>query len=180
MRNHLTDDMLMEALEGTASAECRRHVADCAECAVLLREAAGGLDLAAAADVPEPPPLYWEVFRRQVGSRIGEEAPARRPYRFLPALAVAAGLLIAFGVFRAQAPRAAPQPVPTLPAWSALPPAEEDEGFAVLQAYAAGGDTLESALPSQDVNGVLADLSEDESQELADTLHRELTAAEAL
>lgn len=183
MRSHLTDDMLMEALEGVGSAEARSHLAECTECSGKLEEARGGLELSAAADVPEPPPLYWEVFRRQVGGRISEEAPARRAFAFwlFPALATAAAVLIAFGLFRspgADSNRAAA--VVTLPAWSALPPAEEDEGLEVLQALASEGMALESTLPAQSVAGALSDLSDEESEMLANELRSELTGADAL
>ena len=39
-------------------------------------EARVGLALARAAEVPEPSPLYWDAFRRQVGAADREEAPA--------------------------------------------------------------------------------------------------------
>src|SRR5262245_49459163 len=102
MRNHLTGDMRVEAGEGLGAGAARVHVAECADCAARVDEARAGLALAQEADVPEPPPLYWEVFRRQVGRRISEEAPARRALGFwlFPALATAAAVLIAFGVLR--------------------------------------------------------------------------------
>ncbi len=176
MRTHLTDDMLAEALSGLGSPEARSHLAGCADCASRLDEARLGLELAQAADVPEPPPLYWEVFRRQVGRRISEEAPARRAVAFwlFPALATLA-VLIAVGILRG--PNASPSgavAVP-LPAWSALPPADEDEGLEVLQAMAAEGDPLDAALPPQTVAGELSQLSDEESEVLADALRHEMT-----
>jgi hypothetical protein len=183
MRSHLTDDMLAEALEGLGSAEARRHLAGCADCSARLEEARLGLELARAADVPEPPPLYWEVFRRQVGHRISGEAPARRALGFwlFPALATATAVWIAIAIFRS------PEPGPTreatavtLPSWSALPPAEEDECLEVLQALAAEGDPLDAALPAQGVDGALSDLSEEESELLAAALQEEMSGADTL
>lgn len=181
MRTHLTDDMLAEAVEGLGSAEARRHVSECAECASRLEEARLGLDLARAAEVPEPPPLYWEVFRRQVGRRISEEAPARRAVAFwlFPALATLA-VLIAVGILRGPNASLPGEPVVTLPAWSALPPAEEDEGLEVLQALAAQGGPLDAALPPQTVAGELSELSDEESEVLADALRQELAGADTL
>ena len=175
MRTHLTDDMLVEALDGFGSAEARRHLGECPECAARLGEVRLGLEMAQAAEVPEPPPLYWEVFRRQVGRRISEEAPARRAVAFwlFPALATLA-VLIAVGILRG--PNASPSAAAVpLPAWSALPPADEDEGLEVLQAMAAEGDPLDAALPPQTVAGALSQLSDEESEVLADALRHEMT-----
>jgi hypothetical protein len=183
MRSHLTDDMLAEALEGLGSAEARRHLAECPDCSARLEEARLGLEHARAAEVPEPPPLYWEVFRRQVGRRISEEQPARRAFAFwlFPALAVAVGVLIAFGFLRSpDVPRPLESAAATLPAWSALPPADEDEGLEVLQALAAEGDPLDTALPARGVAGELSDLSDEESEVLADALRNEMTGADTL
>jgi hypothetical protein len=119
-----------------------------------------GLELARSAEVPEPPPLYWEVFRRQVGRRIGEEAPARRAIGFwlFPALATATAVLIAFGLLRGPVGESSREPAAApLPAWSALPPADQDEGLEVLQALAAEGGPLDAALPPQGVADVLQD-----------------------
>lgn len=181
MRTHLTEDMLAEALEGLGSAEARRHLAGCADCASRLDEARMGLELAQAAEVPEPPPLYWEVFRRQVGRRISEEAPARRAVAFwlFPTLATLA-VLIAVGNLRGPSASPSGEPAVTLPAWSALPPADEDEGLEVLQALAAAGDPLDAALAPQTVAGALSQLSDEESEVLADALRHELAGGDAL
>jgi hypothetical protein len=183
MRSHLTEDMLLEALEGQGSGEARRHLAECEDCARRLDAGRVGLDLAHAADVPEPPPLYWEVFRRQVGRRIDEEGPRRRAFGFwlLPALATATVALVAFGLFRSPDPGTGRESAAaTLPAWSALPPAEEDEGLEVLEAMAASGDALDAALPAQGVAGTLTDLSDEESEVLAHALQYELAGTDTL
>ncbi|HET9316898.1 MAG TPA: hypothetical protein VFQ51_15000 [Vicinamibacteria bacterium] len=181
MRTHLTDDMLAEALDGLGSAEARRHLAECVECTAKLDEARLGLELAQASEVPEPPPLYWEVFRRQVGHRINEEAPARSIVGFwlFPALAMMA-VLIAVAVFRGPGGRETAVPIPTLPAWSALPPADQDEGLEVLQALAAQGDPLDAALPPETVAGDLSVLSDEESEVLVDALRHEMGGAGTL
>jgi hypothetical protein len=183
MRSHLTDDMLSEALEGLGSGEARKHLAECPDCAARLEEARVGLELAQAAEVPEPPPLYWEVFRRQVGHRISEEAPARRAFAswLVPALAAATAVVIAVGVLRTpDGGRPESPAIATLPAWSALPPADEDEGLEVLQALAAEGGALDAALPPRSVAGELSDLSDEESEVLADALRDAMTGAGTL
>jgi hypothetical protein len=181
MRVHLNEESTIDAAIGEASADVRRHLDACPECLERVAHAREGLDLAAAAEMPEPPPLYWESFRRQVGHRVAEEPRRRVVSWWAPVLAAAAAVLIATAVSRRQAPAVTePTPAVALPAWSALPPAEEDSGLDVLKAYAITDDTLETALPSDSVAGTLADLSEDESADLAEALRRELGAAEAL
>ena len=50
----------------------------------------------------------------------------------------------------------------------------------MLKAFELADGTLETALPAESVAGALADLSDDESADLAEALRRELGAAEAL
>ena len=86
----------------------------------------------------------------------------------LPAAAVA-------GLLAAAAPRlrpAGPLPSgPVLPAWSALPPVDQDPGMEVLRAVASADPDVASVFDrSTGVQDVLSDLSDEESQALADTL----------
>jgi hypothetical protein len=120
--------------------------------------------------VPEPSPLYWEAFRRQVGRRIQGEG--RRTWlRFLVPLAAAAGLVVAL-TRPPSAPSNSLVPVAAsvLPAWSALPAAEDDPGFEVLQAVASSGSDLASSYERGSVQELLSDLSDEESQALAERL----------
>jgi hypothetical protein len=99
----------------------------------------------------------------------------------VPVLAAAAAVLIAVSFQRSGASVApVPSAVAVLPPWSALPPPEEDSGLAVLKAFELTDGSLETALPAESVAGALADLSDDESADLAEALRRELGAAEAL
>jgi hypothetical protein len=182
MRVHLSEESTIDAVNGEASPEVRRHLEACPECSARVAECAAACDLAVGAPVPEPPPLYWETFRKQVGRRVAEETGRRRLSPWLaPVLAAAAAVLIAVSFQRGGAPAApVPSTVAVLPAWTALPPAEEDAGLAVLQAFELTDGTLEGALPVESVAGALADLSEDESADLAEALRRELGALEAL
>jgi hypothetical protein len=168
MREHARDDELMDVVEGTASAEVRRHVLECASCHEKLAEASEGLDLARAADVPEPSPVFWESFRRQVGHRVGE-GTRWRMVAWAPALAAAAALALGIGVLK-PGPDAV-QPVSTLPAWSASLTA--DDPFAQLETT--DSDAL-AAAACRRLADCLTGLSEEETSALAEVLSDELSA----
>ena len=172
---HLSDESLMDALEGSGRGPAAEHLASCAECAGRLAAAREGIDLARAASVPEPPGLYWESFPRQVARRI-DAAPVRRAWGswitrgLAGTVAVAAAIAIAM-LARPEVPR---EPSPgtataarPLPAWSPLPAAEEDPGLPVLQAL---GPDLAPAVECGGVAECLADLSDEESQDLVRAL----------
>jgi hypothetical protein len=162
----------MDVLEGREVGPQGRHLASCPACASRLGEARDGLGLARAADVPEPPPFYWQSFRRQVVGRVAGTA-ASRTWRgwLLPGFATALALAAVF-VF---APRPAPEVVPTLasplPAWSALPPAHDDPELPVLQAV---GADLDPELECAGVAECLEDLSEEESEDLVRALRSQV------
>jgi hypothetical protein len=170
---HPSEALLMDVIDGVAVGEVRQHVAACAECAARIEEARQGLALASQADVPEPSPLYWEAFRSQVGRRISVE---RRSRRVLLAPLAAAALLAGVVVLlpRGANPPSAAVTVATLPAWSPLPAAEDDPGFVVVAALGGRSDELANAFDCQGTGDCLAELSDDESHEVADALGREL------
>lgn len=161
---HPSDAELMELLEG-GTGRARPHVAGCAHCQARLAHAEEGLRLALASDVPEPSPLYWEAFRRQVGRRImAEDAPLLR-WR-LGALLAAAAATLALVSLVPPAPRPAGS-VP-LPAWSAFP--EEDPAFSVAASVMAqGGEATECS-----VSECLDSLSDEEQASLLDSLRQQL------
>jgi len=175
MVSHVPEQRLLDVLEGRGGAD-RAHVDACAQCQARLAEAQAGLALAVGADVPEPSPLYWESLRRQVSRRVDEEGERRpafwRRISLGPALAAAA-VLAAIVIFLPVAGRQ-PRPERPLPAWSALPPAEEDEGLDVLRAVAPA--VADASVPGVcgGVAECVVDLSDEESQVLADHLRREI------
>jgi len=165
---HLTDEDLMDVLDGARGGSAARHVGLCASCAGRLAEAREGLALARAADVPEPPELYWQSFPRRVAARL-QAAPSPRPWRgwLVPAFATAVALAAAVAIIPRRATEAPASPAHTLAPWSALPPAEADPGLPVLQAAASD---LDPALECGGLAECLADLSEEESQDLVQML----------
>jgi hypothetical protein len=177
MVSHVPEQRLLDVLDGRGETD-RAHVDACAQCRARLAEAQAGLALAAGAEVPEPSPLYWESLRRQVSRRVEEESERRpafwRRISFGPALAAAAVLagIVTFLPVARRHP--APLPERPLPAWSALPPAGEDEGLDVLRAVAP--DVADASVPGTcaGVAECMIDLSDEESQVLADRLRREI------
>jgi hypothetical protein len=171
MSQHVRDDELMDVAEGTAPAAVRRHVEACGACRERVAEAAAGWDLAAGADVPEPAPVYWDAFRKQVGRRVGSERGSR-PVAWLPALAAAAVIAIGVGWLK---PALAPtRPVSTLPAWSAaLPAPGEEAGLAQLGLDTATAEEWAMAGCSG-LADCLSGLSDEETVALTELLSREL------
>ena len=73
-----------------------------------------------------------------------------------------------------------PAPEPRLPAWSALPPAEEDEGLDVLRAVA---PAVVDASPPAGCTGMAeceTDLSDEESRILTERLRQEIGHGRAI
>jgi predicted anti-sigma-YlaC factor YlaD len=171
MTRHLADEALAEALEGRTGAEAQAHLRSCEACGVRLRDAQEALRLAAQAEVPEPSPLYWEAFRRQIGRRIAEEPRVafRRTWWAWGLAAVAAVVVVVLsGPSRSRMPSV----VPTLPAWVALP--EEDEAsLSVLEGMGPSDEDLRPALADQGVAHEIAELSEEDSRSLAAALEGE-------
>jgi len=181
MTDHLAEEVLLDVLEGTETEAARAHAAACAECRERVHEARQGLALLADADVPEPSPLYWASFRRQVGRRL--ESPVRRlarPALLAPLLAAAAAVAVALWVPRPGSTPSGGVATPVLPAWSALPPAEEDEALIVLGAVVPSGEDMSLAVSCEGAACLIAELDEEESTALADALRRELPAARKL
>jgi hypothetical protein len=172
MTRHVPDESLPDLAEGRGSEAERAHAAACARCATRIGDAREELALARRADVPEPSPLYWEAMRRNVGRKIAEERRGAGLGAWLApvaagAVAVAA-LFLATG--RAHAPSAPPPP--TLPAWSALPAAEDDVSLEVLEGLAVADASLATLEEGRGVSALLAGLTDEESRALADSLRR--------
>ena len=176
MWTHVSDAALMDVLEGAAGDRVRDHVAACERCRARVEDARTALDWTAQAAVPEPIPSYWDVFRRRVAHAL-IEAPAARSRRPLWVAAAVAGAamiaLLMVGPSPAPVP-SPPMPIVALPAWSALPPADEDPSLAILEQVA---PTVAAATPAaicSDVSECVVGLTDDESRELADALRAQL------
>ena len=72
---HLSDEQLVEAVEGTLGARRATHAATCASCAEKLEATRRLLRELAGADVPEPSPLFWQGFAARVSAAIDQPEP---------------------------------------------------------------------------------------------------------
>jgi hypothetical protein len=182
MWSHASDAALMDVLDGTAGDRVLSHVKGCARCGARVEEARGALAWAEAVAVPEPIPSYWDVFRRHVARRLAETpaAPSRRPL-WAAAAAVSAAVLVAVltvvpGPARHPAEKVAGS---ALPAWSPLPPLDEDPGLPLLE-EAAPAVAASTAGECADVAECVAVLTDEESAELADALREQLGSGRTL
>jgi hypothetical protein len=172
---HLGGDRLFDVLDGEGSAADRAHVAACPECAALVSEARAGRELAADADVPEPSPLYWEAFRRAVGRRIETDRRRTWAFRLVPVLATAAALALVVPSLRMTPPGRSPVPTAALPAWSPLPPADEDPGLAVLAGLAHSTSELNLG-ECEGIAQCVSELPDDDSGAILEALRDEMAS----
>ncbi|MGE5127398.1 MAG: hypothetical protein ACM3PV_13980 [Betaproteobacteria bacterium] len=176
MSRHLSEETLLDLVEGRADETSRAHLVDCASCAARVSEAAQALSAARAAEVPEPPQPYWNGFGRAVSRRIDESA--RRPSRWgwLVPLGAAAAAVAVIALVPSWRPAPAPappaeQPAAALPSWSALPPIEQDDATPILEAAASGAEPGLAALDDgRGLGWFVAALTDDEAQALAEAL----------
>jgi hypothetical protein len=169
---HLSEARLMDVLDGVAGPADRGHVDTCEGCRAKVESARAGLRLAAGADVPEPSPLYWEAFRRQVDRRLDAREPVVRFWRWVSVAAVSAAVLVLVVLGPRPAERLSTPSA--LPAWSALPPAEEDVALPILEALASETDVaIECSLAT-----CVEELSEQEKQAAAQLLRSEISGRE--
>jgi len=164
---HVSEPALLDVLEGGRAGSDREHVAACSACAARLAEAAEGWSLALGAEVPEPPPFYWASLRRVVRRRI--EAPRGTRWRvILPLSLLAAAAAAAVSIGPSVRPSIAPSP--PVPAWSALPPEDADEGLPVLEGLVLDGGDLTPWDDSRGIGPFLAGLSREDSRALVTAL----------
>jgi len=166
MAGHLSDRTMTDLLGAEGTPEQQAHLASCTACRSRLEDARAALELASKADVPEPPGLYWEALRRNVSRRIADEPERRTRWGWLVPLAAAtaAVVLVALAVGER-----APTPAgiaPTLPAWSPLPPPEDDDDLAVVSGFAMEEGELPGWEEGRGLVAFVAELSDEESEEL--------------
>jgi hypothetical protein len=168
MTVHVSDEAVVDLALGAGTASERAHAESCEACARSVREAASALELARRAEVPEPSPFYWQALRHGVRQRIAEERQETRRWGFLVPLA-AAGAVLAVLFSGPTLPVKGPL-APGLAAWSALPLEEEDDGLRVLEGLALSSDELAGWNRGEGLSAYLANLTDDESRVVAETL----------
>jgi hypothetical protein len=173
MTGHVSDRTMTDLLEAEGTPEQQAHLASCAACRSRLENARAALELASKADVPEPPGLYWEALRRNVSRRIAEEPGRRTRWGWLAPLAAASAAVVVLAVWMGERPPAPEGMAPTLPAWSALPPVEEDDDLAVVSVFATEEDALANWEEGRGLGAFVAALSDEESDALVSALSAE-------
>src|SRR5262245_31517961 len=99
--SHLSEEELIDLAEGARAERDLPPLSVCASCRTRLTGLQAAMSAGAAADAPEPSPLFWEHFSDRVRAAVSAEAAApvvsRRPsWRFvMPAVALAAVVLVA-------------------------------------------------------------------------------------
>jgi len=164
---HLSDESVIELSTGEGDASDLAHAAACAPCARRVQDGRDALALLQRADVPEPSPLYWEALRSGVRQRIADDKRRVLAWALLLPLAAAAALVFVLWSGGAKPPAAI---APALPAWSALPVAEEDEGLRVLEGLALTAAADTDWDEPEGLSAYVADLTDEDSRTLAETL----------
>jgi hypothetical protein len=175
--DHFSDEGLADLVNGAVGEKAQAHLDACAPCRSRLEEIREAWRQAAAASMPEPSPLYWQAFPRQV--RRGLEAHDRRRRRaiLVPTLAAAAALALALGLREREPPPTAPPAAP-LPAWTPLPEVEVDLGWLAVEGLLRRSEDLGPAASCRDIGECLASLSDEESEALARVLRQDLEGEE--
>jgi hypothetical protein len=193
---HLAEQELVDALDGILADVRAAHVASCRACAAQVEELRAIVARAAAVDVPEPPPFFWNQLSARVRAAVAEESAAGPrvlswPQWLRPAIVAAAAAILIVVVSALAGLWPGPTPEPAAPT-AAMQPADggelgddgladmdEDEAWAVVRTMAEDLNHDE-----MDVEGVWArpgsadhltmGLSEPERVELARLLEEQL------
>ena len=134
---HLKPEELVDLAEGTRAESSAPHLNACADCRRQLGEMRAMMSEAAAVDVPEPSPMFWNHFSARVSDAVASE-PHRRAWLdvadwrrvLMPGWAIAVASIVVVVVLgsRLTAPGSrltAPPPnssMVTAPPFSAAPP----------------------------------------------------------
>jgi len=173
MASHLSDRTMTDLLEAEGTPAQQAHLASCAACRSRLDNARAALEAASKVDVPEPPGLYWEALRRNVSRRIAEEPERRTRWRWLAPLAAAAAVVVLVALSVGERPPTPAGVAPRLPAWSALPPVDEDDSLAVVSGFAEDEDAVAAWEEVRGLAAFVAALSDEESEALVVALRVE-------
>jgi hypothetical protein len=172
MTAHVSDDALYGLALGEGTAAEREHAGSCEACARRIEEVLSAVELAQRAEVPEPSPFYWQALRRGVSQRIAEDGRKTRRFGVLVPLAAVAALVVALAVRPAFVQKGRVEP-PALAAWSALPLEDDDDGLRVLEGLALSSNELADWDRAEGLGTYLANLTDDESRVLAETLRKQ-------
>jgi predicted anti-sigma-YlaC factor YlaD len=77
---HLTESDLLDLAEGAEPEASAGHLASCEACRRQLMDLRAALTAAAAVDVPEPSPLFWEHLSARVHEAVQAEGQSSAPW----------------------------------------------------------------------------------------------------
>jgi hypothetical protein len=184
-------DEFVDLADGVLSAERRAHLTTCADCRAMAADVAEALRLAAEADVPEPPALFWPSINARVRAALDDAPAGWRAWLRVDVLVPLGGLALVVVALAASIDRLSPAvPAPggglavvddsagrtTFPADVAGEPAASDDALTLMVDLAeslpeGGWDALGVArLPDMDI--AVSALDADEQAALADLLHQ--------
>lgn len=117
---HLREEEFVDLLDGTLAEARAAHLEQCNQCRTQYERARRLMGFVGSADVPEPSPLYWEHFSRQVRERLDAEPARQAWWRFRPMTAgvFVAALLLVMLVARLWSPGGRPPNEP--PTWAEI------------------------------------------------------------
>jgi hypothetical protein len=111
---HLTPEEFVDLVDGALAPSRAGHAASCAECRAQASAMHATLREAAALDVPEPPPFFWDRFTARTRDAVAAAAPDRGWRVRLGAswIAVAAAAVVAIAAFAGARLVRGPEPAP--------------------------------------------------------------------
>lgn len=181
---HLTDEQIVDAMDGSLLPAAAAHVSACAACASKVGEARNAFREAAGLDVPDPSPLFWQHFAERVNAAIDHPPVASgwgwpRVAGWATAVLLVIGVIAIFAMRSGEVPRQIP--VVQTPAGDVVEPIpiDEDEAWAVVRTLATDlhyEDAHEAGVMPRAgaVDRAATELSEEERAELVRLLENEL------
>ena len=120
---HLTPEEFVDLLDGALSPARAEHAGACAECRAQASAMRATLREAAAIDVPEPPPFFWDRFTARTRDAVSVAGPARGWRVRFSAWGIAAGAAAAVVLAVFAGTRLVREPAPAPHDASVLAPA---------------------------------------------------------
>lgn len=183
---HLTSAEFVDLAEGVRAAASAPHLAECDRCRRQLADVRGMMAAAAASDVPEPSPLFWDHLSARVREAVAGEPPPRSTafpgswwWRAAAGMAVSAmiAVVVASSIAHRTPERKAPALVQEHPDSSALLGQADDPSLDLVADFSRTldwDDLREQLLGSGKIDASVGELDGAERRELGRLLKEEL------
>jgi hypothetical protein len=168
MTMHLSTDDLASAVDGTLGAAASTHLETCASCRQVVAELSAVVAAMKAESVPEPSPLFWDLFSARVRMATEPEStPDQRPWWTSRPVLALGGLAVAVLLLVWSFPssdRSATIPAPATATSGATPtdPDVEWRAMSDMAASMTADDVRTATAPAPDRTSMLSELSDDE------------------